>query len=54
MDPMEVNMKEAVFEMLAVIFARHVLDAETTHLYFDFFVDAFESDTQLEDRMLLA
>jgi hypothetical protein len=54
MDPMEVDMKEAVFEMLGAIFSRHVLDSETTHQYFDFFVNAFESDVQLEERMGLA
>jgi hypothetical protein len=53
-DDAEIDMKEAVFMMLAKIFRLHPLDRETAGRYFAFFVAAFDSDTTLSESLSLA
>jgi hypothetical protein len=53
-NPEEIDMKESVFQMLADVFAVHQVDQETALVYYEFFIAAFESESDLNDKRDLA
>jgi hypothetical protein len=50
----EIDIMEAIFEMLAKVFHVHPLDRDTAIRYFDCFIGAGDPGTQLSDSSRLA